>query len=496
MGKLILLFFGLYTALLFLVMWLTSRKANNATYFTGNRKSPWFVVAYGMIGASLSGVTFMSVPGDVANIQFTYFGVVLGYILGYLIIAYVLLPLYYKMNVTSIYEYLDVRMGNEAHKTGSIAFIISRLLGSALRMYLVIYVLQVFVFDAWNVPIWITSVIMIAIVLLYTYRGGIKTVIWTDTLQTTFMLASLIITIFIIVKEMDCSFAEVFKQIHAAGYTKVFETNWQLPNYYIKQIVSGMFITIVMTGLDQDMMQKNLTCKNLKDAQRNMLTFSGILVFVNALFLILGGLLLIYAQNIGFDLSALIQNGKTDRIFPEIVFNSLGAGTAIIFIMGLISAGYSSADGTLTALTTSICYDIIKIDKHIPSEAKRTQLRRLVHLTVSIAFLLIIIIFANFHNDALITIIFKIAGYTYGPILGMFVFSIYTHRVIRFKKLIPVIAIFSPIICFFLSKYSEQLLYGYKFGFELLIVNGLLTFIGLMMISEKTIRIANIQPNE
>lgn len=485
MGKIILIFFALYTLLLFIIMWFTSRRATNATYFTGNRKSPWFVVAYGMIGASLSGVTFMSVPGDVANIQFTYFGVVLGYILGYLTIAYVLLPLYYKHNVTSIYEILSHRMGEQAHKTGSSFFIISRLLGSALRMYLVIYVLQIFVFDAWSIPIWVTSLIMIGIILLYTYRGGIKTVVWTDTLQTTFMLLTLIITICVIVRELNMPIADIWHQMQNAGYTKVFETDWHLPNYYVKQIVSGMFITIVMTGLDQDMMQKNLTCKNLKDAQRNVLTFSGILVVANALFLFLGAMLLVYSSNKGFDVSQLIAGHQTDRIYPEIVFNSLGTFTAIIFIIGLISAGYSSADGTLTALTTSICFDIINLEKNCSNEQKKTRIRRLIHLGVAIIFLLTIIIFSQHHNQALITIIFKVAGYTYGPILGMFVFCIYTRRKITHANWIPIIAIFSPTLCYFLSSYSKQLLAGYQFGFELLIINGLITFIGLLLISKK-----------
>lgn len=481
--KLILVFFALYTLLLFVIMWFTSRKANNATYFTGNRKSPWFVVAYGMIGASLSGVTFMSVPGDVANIQFTYFGIVLGYILGYIAIAYVLLPLYYKLNVTSVYEVLDGRMGNEAHKTGAVFFILSRLLGSALRMYLVIYVLQIFVFDAWNIPVWLTSLVMIIIILLYTYRGGIKTVVWTDTLQTTFMLAALILTIAIIFNKLNISLSDAFAQMKDAGYTKVFETDWHKPNYFLKQIISGMFITIVMTGLDQDMMQKNLTCRNLKDARRNMLTFSGILVFVNALFLLLGGMLLVYAQNQGIDLSGFIQSHQTDRIYPEIVFRSLGPLTAIVFIVGLISAGYSSADGTLTALTTSICYDLIHLDKLSNDENKKIRIRRLIHVLVAAAFLITIVIFSKHHNNSLITIIFNVAGYTYGPILGMFVFSIYTKRQIKFPKFIPLIALLSPTLCFFFSKYSEQLLWGYKFGFELLIINGLLTFLGLMAIS-------------
>ena len=488
MAKLILFFFVAYTALLFIIMWFTARKADNATYFTGNRKSPWFVVAYGMIGASLSGVTFMSVPGDVANIHFTYFGIVIGYILGYLTIAYVLLPLYYKQNVTSVYEILGRRMGGTAHKTGSIFFIISRLLGSALRMYLVIFVLQTFVFDAMGIPIWLTATGMILIILLYTFRGGIKTVVWTDTLQTTFMLAALVLTIIIIIKQLGMPFSEIWSQMKTAGHTQVFETDWHAPNYFLKQIISGMFITIVMTGLDQDMMQKNLTCKNLKDAQRNMMTFSGILVAANALFLMLGAMLLVYAQNKGIDLSQIIADHKTDRIYPEIAFNHLGIFTSIIFIIGLISAGYSSADGTLTALTTSVCFDLINLNKITPDAKRQTLIRRLIHIGIAFIFLLTIIVFSNYHNDSLISIIFSVASYTYGPILGMFVFSIYTKREIRLHKLVPVVAVLSPTLCIFLNKYSEQLLWGYKFGFELLIVNGLLTLAGLLLISNRKLR--------
>ena len=485
MEKLILFFFTLYTLLLFVIMWFTSRRATNSTYFTGNRKSPWFVVAYGMIGASLSGVTFMSVPGDVANIQFTYFGVVLGYILGYIAIAYILLPIYYKHNVTSIYEILSFRLGTHARKTGSAFFIISRLLGSALRMYLVIYVLQIFVFDAWHIPIWVTSLIMIIIILLYTYRGGIKTVVWTDTLQTTFMLLTLIITISVIINELNMPLAHIWSEMQSAGYTKVFETDWHLPNYFVKQIISGMFITIVMTGLDQDMMQKNLTCKNLRDAQRNMLTFSGILVIANALFLFLGAMLLVYSSHRGIDISSFISSHQTDRIYPEIVFHSLGTFTAIIFIIGLISAGYSSADGTLTALTTSICFDFINIDKICSSEKKKVLLRRLIHLGVASLFFFTILFFSQHHNKALITIIFNVASYTYGPILGLFVFCIYTHREIVNTCWIPVIAILSPTLSYFLSHYSKELFWGYQFGFELLIINGLFTFLGLLLISRK-----------
>lgn len=476
--------FVIYTLLLFVVMWLTSRNANNKTYFTGNRKSPWFVVAYGMIGASLSGVTFMSVPGDVATTQFTYACVVFGYILGYLTIAYVLLPLYYKLNLTSIYEYLGDRMGKEAHKTSSIFFIISRLMGSALRMYLVIYVLQIFIFDEWNIPLWLTASVMIVIILLYTFRGGIKTVVWTDTLQTTFMLAALVVTIIVIFRNLNMSFSEIWTSMQQAGHTKLIETDWRVGNCYWKHIIGGMFITITMTGLDQDMMQKNLTCKNLKDAQRNMLSFTGILVIVNALFLFLGGLLLIFAEQNGISLAGM----PTDRIYPEITFNYLGMFAAIAFVVGLVAAGYSSADGTLTALTTSICYDILQIEKRCKTEKNQVLVRRGVHLLVSIIFLLIIIVFAQFHNKALITIIFTVASYTYGPILGLFAFGIFTRREIRFPAMVPVIAVLSPVLCYGLSKFAPIWFGGYHFGFELLIVNGLLTFAGLSLISKKSLK--------
>ena len=309
--------------------------------------------------------------------------------------------------------------------------------------------------------------------------------VWTDTLQTTFMLTALILTITIIIKQLGMPFSDIWHQMKAGGHTQLFETDWHQSNFFVKQIISGMFITIVMTGLDQDMMQKNLTCKNLKDAQRNMLTFSGILVVANALFLFLGGLLLIYAQNKGIDLTDIIAAHKTDKIYPEIAFNHLGVATALIFTIGLISAGYSSADGTLTALTTSVCYDLIHLNQITSDPKRQTRIRRLIHVGIAILFLITIIIFSNYHNNSLITIIFNVASYTYGPILGMFVFSIFTKRNIKIPALVPVIAILSPILCLLLNRFSEQLLWGYKFGFELLIVNGLLTFVGLLAISTK-----------
>jgi len=479
MKSLILLLFLTYTILLFFVSWLTSRKANNDTYFIGNRKSPWFVVAYGMIGATLSGVTFMSVPGDVVNTQFTYFGLVIGYILGYLVIAYLLLPLYYKLNLTSIYQFLGTRFGTAGQKTGSALFIVSRLTGSALRMYLTIFVLQIFLFDSWRVPIWVTSIFMIFTVFLYTFKGGVKTVVWTDLFQTTFFLVALAATIYIIFKDINLSFGEIFSSLQTSGHTKIFVSDWKAQNFYLKHILGGMFITIAMTGLDQDMMQKNLSCKNLKDAQRNMMSFTGILVIVKALFLLLGGLLLVYAQQKGIDLTGM----KTDQIYPVIALNYLGIIAAACFVIGLIASGYSSADGTLTSLTTTFCFDILNMNQWTTSERQRILIRRAVHILMSLLFLGVILIFTNYHNDALIRILLIVAGYTYGPLLGLFAFGIFSKREVKMGWGIPVLAGVVPVGVFFLSKYSESLFFGYKFGFELLIVNGTLVFTGLMLAS-------------
>lgn len=469
-----------YTLLLFVIVYFTAQKANNETYFIGNRKSPWFVVAYGMIGSSLSGVTLLSVPGDVFKTQFTYYGIVLGYLIGYIIIALVLLPLYYKLNLTSIYSYLGNRFGKYSHKTGSFFFILSRLFGSALRMYLVIFVLQEFVFSYYNIPIWITAISFIIIILLYTFRGGIKTIVWTDTLQTTFLLAALVLTIVFIVNDMGVNLNTIWHNIDTAGYTKMFNTNWQDNKFFVKQIISGIFITITMTGLDQDMMQKNLSCKTLKDAQQNMFVFSIILLIVNALFLFLGGLLCVYATQKGVDISSML----TDKIYPTIAFELLPPIAGIVFIIGLIAAGYSSADGTLTSLTTVVCVDFLKIDSSKKTEQEQIQTRRITHIVISLFFLAIILIFAKFHNKALIDSVFSIASYTYGPLLGLFSFGLFTKRRLKFEYLTPFIAILSPIICWFLSNYSENLFAGYKFGFELLLINGFLTFIGLLLISQ------------
>ena len=470
-----------YFGLLILISHITSRKATNDTFFTGNRRSPWFVVAYGMIGASLSGVTFMSVPGYVQTTQFTYFGVVIGYLFGYLAIAFVLLPLYYKLNLTSIYTYLGNRFGLNSQKTGASFFIISRLLGSALRMYLVVYILYEFIFKFIGVPFWALALCFIVLILIYTFKGGIKTVIWTDTLQTTFMLLSTIVTIVCLLKEMDISLFDMLEQASDAGYTKLYESDWRSNNFFWKQVLSGAFITIAMTGLDQDMMQKNLTCKSLRSAQKNMLSFSLSLIVVNFLFLALGVALLFYANQTGFVLPE-----KSDSIFPAVAFH-MNSLTCIVFVIGLVAAGYSSADGTLTSLTTTFCFDILHFDtdtKH--SEEQKMKIRKMIHIAFAVVYFAIIIIFKPFHNDSLIKTLFDIAGYTYGPLLGLFCFGLFVKNRRPNDKAVPFIAILSPIICYILNMYSEQLFFGYKFGFELLILNGLLTFIGLLSFNKKT----------
>ena len=486
MENLILIVFIAYTLLLFLVAHITSRKSSNTTFFTGNRKSPWFVVAYGMIGASLSGVTFMSVPGGVYTGQFTYFGIVLGYIIGYAVIALLLLPLYYKLNLTSIYSYLGIKFGKSSEKTGSLLFIISRLVGSAIRMYLVVFVLYEFVFKAWGIPFWVPAALFIVLILFYTFKGGIKTVVWTDTLQTTFLLLAAVMTVVIILKSLNISFAELMSVSTERGYTKLFETDWSHSKFFVKQILSGAFITITMTGLDQDMMQKNLTCKTLRDAQKNVMTSSFFFVLVNILFMSLGAALIYYAQETGLQLP-MNENGVVvnDKIFPTVAF-SLDKLTSIVFMIGLIAAGYSSADGTLTALTTTFCFDFLHFDKNDKiSEEQKIRYRKFIHVGFAFLYLLVIIMFRPFHNESLIDKIFEIAGYTYGPLLGLYTFGLFVKNRTVNDKYVPVIAISSPIISYILNIYSKNIFFGYQFGFEILIVNGLLTFMGLLMISKK-----------
>ncbi len=476
---LILGIFLIYTSLLFFVTWLTARRANDQSFFIGNRKSPWFVVAYGMIGASLSGVTFMSVPGWVRDTQFSYMVVVLGYLVGYFVIAMVLMPMYYRLRLTTIYSYLDQRFGFWSYKTGAGFFILSRTLGASLRMFLVIYVLQVFVFDAWNIPFWLNALIFIILIILYTFKGGIRTIVYTDMLQTTFMLLAVILSILYISKGLGASVPELFSKITHSDLSRMFITDWHHERHFLKQFFSGMFITITMTGLDQEMMQKNLSCKNLKEAQKNMFTFSGILVFVNLLFLFLGSFLFLYSQSKGIIVAA------SDELFPTIAINYLGPVAGLVFMIGLISAAFPSADGALTSLTTSVSIDFLGLDKRKDlTEKKATMIRYGVHVTVALVFFISILIFSKLNDKAVIDKLFTIAGYTYGPLLGLYTFGLFTKRKAN-DRLTPFIAILSPLICILLNTFSEELLGGYKFGFEMILVNGFLTFAGVWFFSRK-----------
>lgn len=489
MSLLILTVFVIYTALILFIAHFTARKSTNELFFTGNRKSPWFVVAYGMIGASLSGVTFMSVPGNVYTSQFTYFGIVLGYIIGYAVIALLLLPLYYKLNLTSIYSYLNMRFGRNSERTGAAFFILSRLLGSALRMYLVVFVLYEFVFKEWGIPFWVPAVVFIAFILLYTFKGGIKTVVWTDTLQTTFLILAAVITVVCILKELNISIPDLMKASSELGYTKVFETAPNHSKFWLKQILSGAFITIVMTGLDQDMMQKNMTCKSLRDAQKNVMTSSLLFIFVNIVFLSLGAAMIYYAQQTGFQLP-VDGNGVVvnDKIFPSIAF-SLSKFTSVVFVIGLVAAGYSSADGTLTAMTTTFCYNFLDFgNKNDISEEQKLRIRKRIHVIFAALYLLVIIAFRPFHNQSLIDKVFEIAGYTYGPLLGLYSFGLFLKNRSLNDKIVPYIAVASPILSYILNIYSKQLFNGYQFGFEILIVNGLITFVALFCISKNKIK--------
>jgi Na+/proline symporter len=406
--------------------------------------------------------------------------VVAGYFFGYLIIANVLLPLYYRLNLTSIYSYLEQRFGFWSYKTGSFFFLVSRTIGASFRMFLVINVLHLFVFQQWGIPFWVSVAIFILLIILYTFRGGIKTIIWTDTLQTTFMLAALIVTIVLITEGLNMDFSNLATDIFNSKYVNVIVTDWTAKNHWVKQFFSGMFITIVMTGLDQEMMQKNLSCKSLKDAKKNMISFSVIIVLVNFIFLFLGATLYTYATNKGVALPV-----RSDDLFPTMAIQYLGPVAGLVFVIGLISAAYPSADGALTSLTTAVCIDFLGLPKRTAmSEKRKTNIRYLVHIGFAVILLAVIIIFQAINDRAVIDKLFTVAGYTYGPLLGLYSFGLFTRRAVR-DKWVPLIALLSPVICYFLSDNSQWLLGGYKFGFELLILNGMLTFMGLLAISKR-----------
>ncbi len=471
----ILLLIAGYFSILVIISLFTNKGQSNADFFKASRKSPWYLVAFGMIGTSLSGVTFISVPGWVEASKFGYFQVVLGYIVGYVVIMLVLLPLYYRLNLTSIYTYLEGRFGNYSYKTGATFFLLSRTIGASFRLYLVAIVLQLLVFDALNIPFWATVTITIALIWLYTFKSGIKTIVWTDTLQTLFMLAAVGIAIYYISDGLGIAGADLVSYVSQSELSQIFFfDDFKNANYFWKQFLSGAFITIVMTGLDQDMMQKNLTCKNLGDAQKNMFWFTIILVIVNMLFLVMGLLLTVYAQQNGID-------AEKDFLFPTIATQSgLGLSLAVVFILGLIAAAYSSADGALTALTTSFCIDIIDIEKKY-EEKRQIKIRKQVHIGISLLFILVMVGFKYLVDDAsVIERLFVFAGYTYGPLLGLYAFGLFTKWQVR-DKIVPIIAVLSPILSYFISVNSMKW-FGFDFGFFILILNGALMFLGLILI--------------
>lgn len=485
-----------YFLLLLGVAWITSRNSNNDSFFIGNKNSNWVLVAFGMIGTSLSGVTFVSVPGGVAKDAFAYFQITLGYLLGYIVIAYVLLPLYYRLNLTSIYNYLSTRLGFTSYKTGAGFFILSRTLGATARLYLVVNILQEVILSSFGVPFWATTLIILLMILLYTYEGGVKTIVWTDTLQTTCMLAGLVLCVVYILQTMDLSVGSALTALDEKGYSKIFYTEPGSKLFFVKQILAGAFITITMTGMDQEMMQKNISVKTLKDSQKNVLTLGVIMLVVILLFLFLGGLLHIYAFQQGAawqtdvingkEVTRLILDGKdltADKLFPGIALNYMPKAFGVIFIIALISALFPSADGAITALTSSFCIDILGIQRRTDlNDEEKKKLRQRVHLGFAAIFLLFVMLFKWINNPSMIGVILKVAGYTYGPLLGLFTFGILTNRAVK-DKLVPWVCIAAPLICFFIDKYQSKLLGGFEIGLELLIINGLLTFIGLWLIS-------------
>ncbi|WP_159022954.1 sodium:solute symporter [Formosa sp. L2A11] len=470
----IILLIAAYFGVLILISYLTGKKTDNNAFFKGNKQSPWYVVAFGMIGASLSGVTFISVPGWIEASQFSYMQVVFGYVVGYIVIGTVLLPLYYKLNLTSIYTYLEERFGNYAYKTGASFFLISRIVGSSFRLFLVANVLQIILFDDLGIQFWQTVTITVLLIWLYTFKSGIKTIVWTDTLQTLFMLVAIGVAIYSVSQDLDLGGKTTLNFVLDSDLSKMFFfDDVKTANYFWKQFISGAFIAIVMTGLDQDMMQKNLTCKSLKDAQKNMFWFTIVLTVTNFVILSLGLLLTVYAQQNGID-------AHKDDLFPILAKHNLGTVAFIFFLLGLIAAAYSSADSALTSLTTSFSIDILDIEKKY-DQAKQITVRRRIHVLISILLILVIIVFKYVIKDeSVIAKLFVFAGYTYGPLLGLYSFGLFTRWNVK-DKLVPVIAILSPILSYIISVNSLKW-FGFEFGFFILILNGFLTFLGLVLI--------------
>ena len=473
-----------YFALLMVIAYLTGKQADNQTFFTANRSSPWYLVAFGMVGASLSGVTFISVPGWVGDSGFSYFQVVLGYWAGYFVVSFVLLPIYYRQNLTSIYEYLQDRFGYNSHKVGAVSFFISRVLGASFRLFLVAIVLQQFIFDAWGIPFEITVVLSIVLIWVYTQKGGIKTIVWTDTLQTLLMLTAMGLTLYHLGNALNLNLSEILTENRFQNYTHTWVTgDLMVRNHFLKSFIGGVFITICMTGLDQDMMQKNLTCRNLKAAQINMVVFSLVLIVVTFLFLLLGAMIFLYAEQNQIMIPLMEGSPKTDLLFPEVAINGgLGLGVGIIFILGLIAAAYSSADSALTSLTTSFCIDFLKLGQY--SEDQQKKIRKQTHLGMSLVLVVVVILFKYVLDRNVIDGLLTVASYTYGPLLGLFAFGIFTPFQIHDRK-VWVIVLLSILLIVMVGNLSAETLGGYQIGYELLPLNGLLTFLGLLLIRQK-----------
>lgn len=502
-----------YFVLLLVVAWFTSRNSTNESFFIGNKSSNWMLVAFGMIGTSLSGVTFVSVPGAVGDVAgdsfkgFAYMQVAFGYLIGYMVIAFILLPLYYRLNLTSIYNYLQHRFGNIAYRTGALFFIISRTVGATARLYLVINIIQIFILNKMGVPFVVTAAIILLMILLYTFEGGVKTIVYTDTLQTTLMIAGLLICVLYILTHLHIGPGEALGQLQSKGYLNIFNTDVNSKGFFLKQIIGGAFITIAMTGLDQEMMQKNISVKKLGDSQKNVVTLAIVLVAVLFLFLLLGGLLYLFASANGATYQDVVVNGKMvkqmviadpnnhastlniigDKMFPSVVLNFMPPAIGIIFIIALISALFPSADGALTALTSSFCIDILGIkERKELSEKQKKRIRLTVHLSFAIIFLVCIMIFKALNDNSIIDKILDLAGYTYGPLLGLFAFGIFTKRQLPNIPAITIICLLAPVLSYFLSANAKDWLGGYQIGIELLIINGILTYLGLLIISKKT----------
>lgn len=464
----------IYFGVLLAIAYFTSKNASSHSFFTGDKKSPWYLVAFGMIGTSLSGVTFVSVPGAVSASAWHYYQLVLGFFAGYFVVAYVLLPLYYKHQLSSIYRYLELRLGLHAYQWGAGYFILSRTLGATVRLYLVINVLQLFVFEPIGLEFWQATLLIVLMILAYTLKGGVKTIVWTDTLQTFFMLLALVVCIVTLQQQMDFSWAELWHNLQQEKLTQILSLNPSKSDYFWKHFIGGAFITIAMTGLDQEMMQKNISVKTLKDAQKNMVVFSFTLLIVNALFLLLGSILSYFALKNGLELAP-------DDLFPKIIQTYLPSGVFIIFIIGLISALFPSVDGAITALTASFCIDIIGFERKNLPESERMRLKKIVHIGFAVLFTLLVFLFKWYNDKSIVNLIFLIASYTYGPLLGLFAFGILTKRSAPAMS-IPFIVILAPVCCYLLSQNADLIWKGYQFGNEMLLLNGFLTF-ALLFIS-------------